>query len=72
LQIPVWKKIHSRVEAVFDVLLQPDFSPFQKEFGVFASRWYLRGNAKSNERLLHTFGLARRDGKRTWKTPKAA
>ena len=27
---------------------------------------------KSNERLQHTSGLARRDGKRTWKTPKAA
>jgi len=44
----------------------------KKNLAISAGADILAATQKSNERLLHTSGLARRDGKTTWKTPKAA
>ncbi|NKL38519.1 hypothetical protein GFL49_33430 [Rhizobium leguminosarum bv. viciae] len=44
----------------------------KKNLAISAGADILAATQKSNERLLHISRLARRGGKTTWKTPKAA
>jgi hypothetical protein len=68
LQIAVLKKFGAAAHEV-----KPPATPRpKKNLAISAGADILAATQKSNERLLHISRLARRGGKTTWKTPKAA